>query len=356
MPTRLLFHAVALTVTTLITATACASLPTGSAPPARPAPAETAGGAGARQAGYPVTIDNCGRRYTYTRAPSRIVVMNGGSVAEVSSLLALGMGDRIVANAQSYGASEVPGRAEAIARLPDGGTRASGQNDIRREAMLSLRPDLVISTWTGGFDAHAGFATREELLSAGANTYVPASTCGGPGRFQGGQSIEDSYALLRDLGRIFQVQDRAEALIVASRRELADAAARVAGRPARRVMVIIPGMSMGTGDFSSIGASGTWNDIFAKAGGVNAFAGASRNLFANLSREQVAAASVDAVVIVNYRSPDPGADAERLFAQFPQWAAARDRRFVVLSDSIYLGPSNAIAVDRIARTIHPEAF
>src|SRR5207248_881627 len=53
---------------------------------------------------YPVSLENCGKTYTFTEAPKRVVVMNGGSVGEVSSLLALGVADRVVANAQSYGA------------------------------------------------------------------------------------------------------------------------------------------------------------------------------------------------------------------------------------------------------------
>ncbi|MGR7000116.1 hypothetical protein ACU686_21955 [Yinghuangia aomiensis] len=35
---------------------------------------------------YPLTIENFGKTCTYAKAPSRVVVMSGGSVAEVSSL------------------------------------------------------------------------------------------------------------------------------------------------------------------------------------------------------------------------------------------------------------------------------
>jgi iron complex transport system substrate-binding protein len=94
----------------------------------------------------------------------------------------------------------------------------------------------------------------------------------------------------------------------------------------------------------------------AKAGVTNAFAGASDSMFANPSKEQVAKADIDALIIVNYMSADPDADAQALFDQFPQWDAAKDKRYVVLSDSIYLGPSNAIAVEEIAKAFHPEAF
>lgn len=312
--------------------------------------------AGSSLGSYPVTITNCGTDYTFTSIPERTVIMNGGSVAEVSTLLALGLRDRISVNAQNYGASEVPGRAEAIAALPTGGITLNDAMDIPREPMLGLRPDFVISTWGGGFSSQNGFATREELLKAGANTYVPPKSCDPEGALSGDQTIEDSYVLLRDLGRIYGVEAKANELIAESRRQVSEVSAKVAGKGTPRVMLIIPGMAMGAGEFSSIGANGIWNEIIASAGGVNAFDDSSNELFANLSKEQVAAENVDAVIIVNYLNPDPEGSAKQLFAQFPQWEAARNNRFVVLSDSIYLGPDNAVAVDRIARAIHPDEF
>src|SRR5689334_19164269 len=54
--------------------------------------------AAASKTGYPVTLENCGESETFKKAPSRVVVMNGASVAEVSTLLSLGLQDKIVAN------------------------------------------------------------------------------------------------------------------------------------------------------------------------------------------------------------------------------------------------------------------
>lgn len=338
-----------------IVVAACGSSPAGSATGRTDEPPTTAV-TGSSPEAYPVTITNCGKDYTFTKPPERTVIMNGGSVAEVSTLLALGLKDRIAVNAQNYGASEIPGRAEEINALPTGGIKLNDAMDIPREAMLSLRPDFVISTWGGGFSAQNGFATRDELRSAGANTYVPPKSCNPEGVLGGDQTIEDSYVLLRDLGRIYGVEDKAEELIAKSRQQIAEVSDKVHEKGTPRVMLIIPGMAMGAGDFSSIGANGIWNDIITQAGGVNAFDDSSNNLFANLSKEQVAAAKVDAVIIVNYLDPDPAGSAKQLLAQFPQWEATKHNRYVVLSDSIYLGPDNAIAVDKIARVIHPDEF
>ncbi|MFC4855463.1 ABC transporter substrate-binding protein [Actinophytocola glycyrrhizae] len=306
-------------------------------------------------AAYPVTIENCGKEYTYDKAPSRVVIMNGGSVAEVSALLELGLEDKIVANAQSYGDSEVPGRVEAIEALPTGGIELNEMMDIPREAMIGLQPDFVISTYDGGFRAEAGFATRDDLAKIGANTYAPQSACGDVGTVSHKPSIEDSYDMLRDLGKIFGVSDKAEKIIADSKERIAAVEKKVKGQPEVKAMMIIPGMAMGD-PFSSVGDNGIWNDIMAKAGVTNAFAGASDNMFANPSKEQVAKTDIDALIVVNFQAPDSDADAKALFDQFPQWDAAKDKRYVVLSDSIYLGPSNAVAVEEIAKAFHPDAF
>ncbi|MFH9939099.1 MULTISPECIES: ABC transporter substrate-binding protein [Streptomyces] len=309
--------------------------------------------AAAPATGYPVTLDNCGVKETFAKAPSRVVVMNGASVAEVSTLLALGLGDRIVANEQSYGMSEVPGRAAAIKKLPTGDVKLNDAYDIPREAMLGLRPDLVLSTTSYGFDQKNGFATRGQLKDVGANTYVSPRGCD---QNTSGMTIADSYRLLRDMGKVFAVRDRAEKLIAASEKNIAAVTAKVKGEKKPNVMVLFSNMSMGGNDFSSVVAKGIYNDILARAGGSNAFENASRTSFADLSKEKVAATDVDALVVIGYNDPNPAAYARKLLKEFPQWPAAKNDTYVTLSDSMYLGPSNDVAVRKIAGMLHPNAF
>ncbi|MDX3386997.1 ABC transporter substrate-binding protein [Streptomyces niveiscabiei] len=308
---------------------------------------------GTAEAGYPVTLTNCGQEVTFTKSPRRVVVMNGASVAEVSTLLALGLGDRIVANQQSYGASEVPGRAAEIKALPTGNVKPNDAYDIPRESMLALRPDLVLSVTSYGFEEKNGFATREQLRTVGANSYVSPAGCDqDPSKM----TVADSYRLLRDMGKIFGVPDRAERLVAASQKRIAAVTARTGAAKKPNVMVLFSNMSMGTNDFSSVVSRGIFNDILAKAGAANAFADAATTTFADLSKEKAAATSVDALVVIAYNDPNPAAYAEKLLKEFPQWPAARSKTYVTLSDSMYLGPSNDLAVEKIARTLHPDAF
>ncbi|MFI6350393.1 ABC transporter substrate-binding protein [Streptomyces sp. NPDC050560] len=309
--------------------------------------------AAADSPGYPVTIENCGQKETFDKAPDRVAVMNGASVAEVSTLLALGLGDRIVANQQTYGMSEVPGRAKAIKGLPTGNVKQNDAFDIPREAMLGLRPDLVLSTTAYGFDGKNGFATRAQLADVDARSYVSPQGCD---QDTSHMTIDDSYMLLRDMGKVFHVEDKADKLIKASRKRVAEVEQAVESEKKPDVMVLFSNMSMGANEFSSVAAKGIYNDILAKAGGTNVFESVSKTSFADLSKEKVAATDVDALVVISYNDPHPDAYAEKLLKEFPQWPAAKNHEYVVLSDSAYLGPSNDIAVDRIGRMLHPDAF
>ena len=309
--------------------------------------------AAAAKSGYPVTLDNCGVPEKFAKAPSRVVTMNGASVAEVSTLLALGLGDRIVANQQSYGMSEVAGRAKAIKALPNGDVKLNDAYDIPREAMIGLRPDLVLSTTSYGFDEKNGFATREQLKEVGAGTYVSPQGCD---QDTSKMTIADSYTLLRDMGKVFNVGDRAEKLITASEKNIAGVSAKVKGEKQPKVMVLFSNMAMGGNDFSSVVAKGIYNDILAKAGGSNAFESASKTSFADLSKEKVAASDVDALVVIGYNDPNPAAYAKKLLKEFPQWPAAKNNKYVAVSDSMYLGPSNDLAVEKIAKMLHPDKF
>jgi len=319
-------------------------------------PADGDGGeaaAGAANSGYPVTLESCGVSEKFTGEPGRVVVMNGASVAEVSTLLALGVGDRIVANQQTYGMSEVAGRADAIEKLPTGDVELNDAYDIPREAMIGLRPDLVLSTTSYGFDEKNGFATREQLKQVGAHTYVSPQGCD---QDTSKMTIADSYTLLRDLGKVFGRSARAEKIVAASERHIDEVSARVEGEKRPEVMVLFSNMAMGGNDFSSVVAKGIYNDILAEAGGSNAFENASATSFADLSKEKVAATDVDALVVIGYNDPDPAAYAEKLLKEFPQWPAARNNTYVALSDSMYLGPSNDLAVEKIAKVLHPDRF
>lgn len=329
------------------------------------APADTTGGSTTESAGprtkYPLTIDNCGHEATFERAPEKALLLYGASVAEVETMIALGLEDRIVANAQTYGVSDVKGMVEKIAALPTGGMKLNDSFEVPKEQVLALEPDVVISTWSGGFSGDVGMATRDELAEAGINSYVTPSNCANgktdptaeeEAAYES-QSYEDSFDLIRELGVIFDVQGKAEKVIAAAKARIDAIQKPSAGEPLK-VLVAYPSMGMMMGsDVPSVFAGPLMDSVIEAAGGVNSFDGFKTfNDSMSINAEALSAADVDVLVIGLYLpDDDPDTFAEALFAQYPQWAASKNKAYTVVSDSVYLGPFNDIGIQKIADAI-----
>ena len=326
---------------------ACASSEDGAAPSVSARGGDTT---------YPLTITNCGRKLVFTKAPSKVVLLNGSSVGEVESFIALGLQDRIVANSQSYGVSEDPAMVGAIAKLPTGGLKLNESFEVPREQVLAQSPDLVVSTWAGGFDDKIGSITRDQLDKLKINSYVPPSNCAfgakNPSEAEKtalkNQSYENSYDLIADLGKIFGVQSKATALIEASKQRI-----EAAKKPVRsdvHILLVFPGMgAMNANGLPAVFGGPLVDSIINAAGGVNSFPGRQFADMSNINAEELAAAKVDVLVIGLFQpTEDAQKFADALFKKYPQWAATKSKNFVAVSDSTYLGPLNAIAIERMS--------
>ncbi|WP_433468989.1 ABC transporter substrate-binding protein [Spirillospora sp. CA-128828] len=314
---------------------------------------------------YPLTIRNCGQKVTFTRPPQRVLILNGTSVAESESFVLLGLQRNVLANAQSYGVSDDPSMVAAIKAMRTGGLTMNRNFEVPAEQVLAARPDLVVSTWSGGFDAKRGLATREQLAAAGINTLVNPVNCA-YGKPDAGEaekraheriSIGSSYEFLTLLGRVFDVQRKAADVSAGLRRRIDAVRGRVAGRPPKRVLIVYPGMSMmNANGLPAVLTGRITDDVIGAAGGVNAFAGRSRDVTSTLTKEQLATAKVDVLVVGAFTpSEDPAAEADKLFRAYPQWQASRTRTHTAVADGAFLGPLNAWAVEKIAKVVHPDA-
>lgn len=331
-------------------------------PAARQEPTNPSAPATAAATKYPLTIDNCGRQVTFDKAPSRVLLLNGASVGEVESLIALGVQDRILANSQSYGVSDEPGMVEKVAAVPTGGLRLNENFEVPREQVLALKPDLVISTWAGGFDEKIGSISRDQLDQAGIKSFVTPVNCAygatearpeDKERYDD-QSVESSFELLLTLGKIFDVQQAAADHVNKARAELADIAMQVKDKAPKNVLVAYPGMAMmNNNGLPAVFGGGIYDDIVERAGGVNAFAGKDTAELAEINAEALASADVDVLVIGLFQ---PNEDAETLandlFKKFPGWQASKTKTFTSVSDGFYLGPFNTVAVRKIADAAH----
>ncbi len=301
---------------------------------------------------YPVTIENCGCTLTFDKAPERVVSLYPPNT---EMLILLGVQDRIVGvggyQAAAYLLPETEAAYEGLAevKLTD-----DGASSVPREVLIAAQPDLVTDNQPNWFyNAEKGFATVEEITAAGAQIYTLSAKCGG-GKVDA--TIEDIYTDLENYGKIFDVEERAEAVIAEMKATIADVQARIEGQPPVKVLIY----DAGEGPLSVFGP-GTYDYVFELAGGVNVFADLDQS-YGQVSIEEVATREIDVFVVPDY-GPDytyaPSAEerAEWLIQAFPETEASKNRRVVILPyQNINPSAQNAEGVLVLAKGFYPEAF
>ena len=160
---------------------------------------------------YPLTLENCGQKITYTHAPERAVAL-GQNSAEI--LLLLGLQDRMVASA-FWPSKVMPQLAKANEKV-----KLLTVEFPRFESVLAEDPDFVASALPSLSGPNSKVAKREDFDKMGVPTYLSPGTCladGGSKDPYGSRnqlwSPELTYREIDELSRIFDVPARGQALI-----------------------------------------------------------------------------------------------------------------------------------------------
>ena len=243
----------------------------------------------AAEGNYPVTIANydyAGNEvsYTYEKAPERVVAVYQGSI---ETMIALGLEDRVVA---SYGLDN-----EVKDEWKEGFARMHYQEDVfapDKETVTLLQPDLILS-W-GSLFSEKNLGDVSSWHEKGVATYINSNTrAGGHPR-----TLENEYADILNLGSIFNVEDRAEALVDEMKSAVSDTLASVEGRQPVRAAVVEP---IG-GGITNYGANSLAGDMVAQLGGVLVQPEGSE-----MSKENLVTADPDVIFVVYmaYSGEDP---------------------------------------------------
>ncbi|MGH8930222.1 MAG: ABC transporter substrate-binding protein [Egibacteraceae bacterium] len=170
-------------------------------------------------------------------------------------MLALGLGDRIAG---------IVADPEPLARFSEEFDQSEAIADKEYplpalETVLRRNPDFILSNYAGEF-ANETLGSREKLARQGVQTYQTAGARGEG--FGGRNSLDQLYADIGNLGRIFGVPDRAHALIADMRSEAASATTRLAsaGEPPVRVFSYDSGT-----DAPATSAGGLLGDLMTQA-------------------------------------------------------------------------------------------
>lgn len=177
---------------------------------------------------YPLTLDNCGMALTFQQAPQRVVTIGQ---AGTEMLYALGQGDKLVGTSLWFNdvLPQYKAQDAKVERLAD--------NDPSFEAVIGKRPQLLAVQLEWMVGAQGVVGTREQFHELNIPTYLMPSDCEGKDNLVGADGtrlqpfqIETVYRSISQLARIFDVQDRGEALNQALQARLAKAKASLAGK------------------------------------------------------------------------------------------------------------------------------
>lgn len=330
----------ALALTLAFLTAGCAPATGTPAPSPAPATAETADGH------YPVTVTNYNYlgdevSYTYEEAPQRVVAVYQGSI---ETMIALGLEDHVIA---SYGLDN-----EVKPEWQEGFAAMNYREDVfapDKETVTLLEPDMILS-W-GSLFSEKNLGDVTGWNSKGVATYINTNTRGG-GR---PRTLENEYTDILNLGRIFDVEDRAEALVEEMRTAITTTLTAVEGQDSPRVAVVEP---IG-GGMTNYGADSLAGDMVVQLGGTLV-----KPEGGEMSKEELVQADPDVIFVIYmaYSGDDPETVvAEQLGAitQDPALASlsavAADRvKPVMLGDVYAAGPRTVDGIRTIAAGMYPD--
>jgi iron complex transport system substrate-binding protein len=209
------------------------------------------------------------------------------------------------------------------------------QPDI--EAMLALRPTLLVNLW---FDQQAAVVSRMERTGCEVLTLRI-------------ETIDQLYEAIQKIGQAVDKELEAETMIQRLQSELAEIDARYAERPKPKVLWVV-----GREPFSVAGTNTFINDLIDIAGGVNAM-GPTLNQYPRISNEQILLSAPD-IIIEPVMDPDQGdtqlSTAEAFYKRFDSVPAVQNNRIYVIDGDIVsrLGPRLDQAARRVAECLWQE--
>ena len=284
----------------------------------------------------PITVQSCDRSVTFATPPTR-AISNDVNLTEM--MLVLGLRDRMVGYTGVSGWKTLdPEMRDGVAELPELSAKYPS-----KEVLVGAEADFFFAGWNYGMKV-GGEVTPETLAPLGIQTYELTESCihiGGKAR----SSMEDMYVDILNVGRIFGVEPKAEALVAGWKARLAELTAGVDRNAPLRVFVYDSGEEA---PFTA-GAYAMPTALIEAAGGQNIMGDLEKS-WAEIGWEPVVERDPQVVVIVNYG--DVTAEQKIAFLKgnpaLSGINAVKNDRFVVLE---YVeatpGPRNIKAVEKL---------
>lgn len=295
---------------------------------------------------YPVTITNYDyagneAEYTYEKAPEKVVAVYQGSI---EIMIALGLEDHVIA---SYGLDN-----EVKDQWKDGFEKMNYQEDVfapDKETVTLLEPDMILS-W-GSLFSEKQLGDVAAWNEKGVATYINSNTrAGGHPR-----TLENEYTDILNLGKIFDVEDRAQALVDEMKTSVESTLSAAQGQDPVSVAVLEP---LG-GSISNYAANSLAGDMVVQLGGTLVKPEGNE-----MGKEELVGYDPDVIFVVYmaYAGDDPETVMEEQLAVLrddPSLASLsaiqNDRLYLVMLGDVYAaGPRTMDGIKTIANGMYPD--
>lgn len=295
---------------------------------------------------FATSIINCGQWLHINKVPKRAVVHD---INMIEMMLALDLQTNLV------GISGIPDKnlLPLISQKKLSGIPIISRNSIPIEALISNQVDFVFAGWNYGFRVN-GEVTPKKLADLGINSYLLTESCIHVGD-KTPASFDDVLYDITNLGRVFQVEHRAEQLVKAQKKRIERLSKRlITTKNKPKVFVYDSGVSA---PFTA-GGYAMPDAMITLAGGVNVMR-QLKGSWLNTQWEQVSLENPDWIIIVNYG--EQTADEKITFLKenkaLQHFNAIKNNNYFIL-DYVEVTPGvhNISATERLAKKLHPHQF
>ncbi|WP_192563330.1 ABC transporter substrate-binding protein [Pseudomonas gozinkensis] len=291
---------------------------------------------------YPLTIQSCNREVTFKEAPKHAV---SHDINMTQMMLALGLKSKMAGYSGVSGWKSVtPEMQSLLDGLPE---LAAKYPSV--ETLLNANVDFFFAGWDYGMRV-GGDLTPQTLQPLGINVYELTESCAFVMK-RPAATLDDTYNDLRNLGKIFDVQDRANALIADMQSQVAEVRKDL---PAEKPRVFL--YDSGEDRAMTSGRLGMPQALIDAAGGRNVLDDVEAS-WTRVNWETVVERNPQVIVIVDYSEITAGQKIEFLLKNkaLQSVDAIKNQRFIVIP---YVqatpGIDNVLAVETLAKCFHGE--
>jgi len=285
-----------------------------------------------------VTIENEGITIVSEQPPTRAITVNQHAT-EV--MLALGLEDSMVGTAYLDDVIYEP-LQQAYNKVP-----VLSETSPSKEQVIATEADFIYGGWASFFDEKK-FGSREQLQALEIDTYVQSSS------MKIAPTVEDVYKDIRNIAKIFRIEQRGEQLISQINDDIDAVTAKIPNM--EKPLDVLVYDSGETEVYTA--AQSFLNTLIEMAGAKNVF-GDIEDTWAIVSKEDAVERSPEVIVITDYGSTTVEEKIHFLKTDpaLNQIPAVQNERFVVIPlTAAAEGVRIAQALETLAQGFYPEAF